>query len=296
MEQTALGIQFNETLAALEEALQALTVALRAEQGLPAELAQGEGDARETAAQVYCAVEYDDTQSANETISCVGAIAATPSTLALAREINGLKDRLAATKKEMDKHFVEHPEKTGVSLSLYAYHLRFNLHRPRLHFVQTKRRILVLDQYPYPPKRIGLVMASSDRKIQTLSWQAVHDRLIRRHEAPAVAEALDVLASLPRDEVFAHVQDAAPHVRANIAWVHSDRSITRLQRRVSMPLLYPHKEGEKPVLTGPRLGASDRVERLDVKIEAAPLCASHRIYRYLPEYREQKKRKSEGSV
>lgn len=289
MDVLLLREKFNEALKTLEVKTSELAHAIRSDTALPAEVVQSSRDAREATAKVYCAFDYaSDDVPTGAVISLVGAIAATEPTLALARAVNLLKDELASIKLAMDKVRVPHPKKAGTTLSLYNEHVRYKLKRCRFHLVQATRHILVLDQHPYPPKRIGFVMASNDRKIETLTWQAVHDRLSRKRDAVAVEADLSLLETLSRDEVFAHAVPAAPHVRANIAWQHPDRSITRLQRRLAMPLLYPHNEGVQPVLSGPRLGPSERAARLDVQLEEKPLSASFQIYRYREAYRCEK--------
>lgn len=291
MEQTALGIDFNMALADLESLLQQLQQAVASER-LPAQVVgRGSERPREMAAQIYSAIEYRDGQEVNEVVTVVGAIAASEATLALARRVNEKKDRLVAAKQAMDKHEVPHPTKPNATMSLYAYHIRHNLKRPRLHFVQLRRRILVLDEYPYPPRRVGLVMASNDRKIQTISWQSAVDRLARKGDNPGIETERRQLDGLPRDELLAHVVESTPHVRANLAWVHPTGGVSRLQRRLSMPLLYPYSEGDPvPLLSGPRLGPSERVERLDVQVEATAICPSIRVHRYRAECRDAKKR------
>lgn len=289
MTEAELRAVFTTTLSKLELATAELALAVREEGELPAELVTGTEDARKATARIYGAFDYanDDTPT-GAVVSLIGAIGASEATLAMARTVNSLKNDLAEIKMTMDKVRVPHPEKAGETLTLYNDHLRYKLKRDRFHLVQATRHILVLDQYPYPPNRIGFVMVSNDRKIEALSWQAVHDRLSRKRDAVAVEADLSLLETLSRDEVFAHAVPAAPHVRANIAWQHPDRSITRLQRRLTMPLLYPHNEGVQPVLSGPRLGPSERAVRLDVQLEEKPLSASFQIYRYREPYRCEK--------
>jgi hypothetical protein len=290
MDVLLLREEFNEALKALEAKASELAHAICSETALPAEVVPGSRDARKAAADVYCAFDYaSDDVPAGAVVSLVGAIAATEPTLALARAVNLLKDELASIKLTMDKVRVPHPKTVGETLSLYNEHVRYKLKRSRFHLVQATRHILVLDQHPYPPKRIGFVMASNDRKIETLTWQAVHDRLSRKKDAVAIEADLVLLDSLPHDELFAHAVPASPHVRANIAWQHPDRTITRLQRRVAMPLLYPYKEGEPPVLSGPRLGPSQRAKRLDVQLEETPVSPIFHIYRYRAPYRRTQK-------
>lgn len=290
MDVLLLREKFNEALKALEAKASELAHAVRSETALPAAVVQGSRNAREAAAEVYCTFDYaSDDVPTGAVVSLVGAIAATEPTLALARAVNLHKDELATIKLTMEKVRVPHPKTAGETLSLYNEHVRYKLKRSRFHLVQATRHILVLDQYPYSPSRIGFVMVSNDRKIEALTWQAVHDRLSRKRDAVAVEADLRMLETLPRDEVFAHAVPAAPHVRANIAWQHPDRSITRLQRRLAMPLLYPHNEGDAlPVLSGPRLGPSERAARLDVQLEERPLSALFHIYRYREPYRHEK--------
>jgi len=286
-----LRIQFNEVFNTLELQLEALSHAMiHDDADLPAHVVGPSNEnPRDAAAGMFRAIDYIEEQAANETQTLIGALAASQATMEIAAKVNAAKAELGALKKQMDQYAVPHPDVEGREMPLYAEHIRYKLKRPRLHITQARRHILILDHFPYPPRRIGFTMASGEKKVQPIDWQTAYDRLSRRADSsPDAKEELQALECIPRDEVLAHVVASAPHVRANLAWVDpSDRqSVTRKQRSVSMPLLYPYAPGnEEPVITGPLFSQGERAVRLDVEVEREPVCPSIRVHRYLPEYR-----------
>lgn len=286
-----LRIKFNTALTQLEDKLDTLSRAVvQDDADLPALMVgEGVGSSREACSAIYRKLEYSDEQAYNETVTAIGAMAASNATLKLASEINELKLCLAQIKKAMARHNVPHPERYGSQLPLYDEHIRYKLRRPRLHFTQLRRHILVLEQYSYPPRRIGFVMTRGETKVQPITWDTARNRLSRKAEQPGIVDEMALLDSLPQDELFAHVIPSPPHARANLAWVNPDdhNQVTRAQRSVSMPLLYPYSSGdEPPLISGPVLSSHRRAERLDVKIESVPICPSIRVYRYKKTFRK----------
>lgn len=106
------------------------------------------------------------------------------------------------------------------------------------------------------------------------------------------------LASLDVNEPLAIVTPLREQVRANVAWLKPEQGRTkRAQFYASAPIFYPARLGESlprlrklPTQDAPR---SFRLQRSDLKLETEPLIVSQRIYRYLPEYREQAKRNAD---
>lgn len=263
-------------------------------------------EARSRAAALIRDIWYgDEVADARETVTSIGLIGCSETTMALARSVNNAKDEFRSVVLEFRGRTSE--RNRALAEMLETWHARDpQLARAlsaggigRVHLVQAYRHIPLLDEAPV---RVGFSYATSARAIRALSRdQALElvDALPDTHAARAIYR--QTLAQYPASERFAQMRSLAPNLVANVVfrdgYVEEERlrrgevvrvrveQVRRKLLHVHLPILFPLAAGTPlPVhpARGPQLrDTSSRLLRSDRRIDGPPLVPALRLYRYV---------------
>lgn len=230
--------------------------------------------ARETAADMLCSLRNAPDQDIATVQRLAGALAASPETIALAKQVNSLKEAFAkAVGAIADSRQVRHREIGRVV--------------KKINLLQCYRQIKVLEERP---SGIAFTWARTGGATKRLTVEEAMARVRQARENPpiemadqkhweAMADAaLRKLATLPLGERIGFREPVAPHPRANVFSMDGRTKMHNL----SLPLLYPQAKStdELPVT---QLGTLDmrlpRVRRRTSIYEPEPISAVFGLYR-----------------
>jgi hypothetical protein len=249
-----------------------------------------------------CKIKYEDGQDPHSSIIAPGVIVLPNEGLTLADEVNRHKRNLARIlvamqgRTELYRDPVTHveTERPLRELALEKFFYR------RLHHWQATRELTVLRPpagFELTPEYIGFTWASL-RDIRRTSREELLKDLQRSDKemsaSDLVQQDIAALQALPAGEPIALVRSPHPTPKANIAWPAeaANTQPRRASRIAVLPLL----------MTGDRLPARFRklppaptpphfrLTRSDTEIEPSPFLTLTPAHRYLPTFREEKRR------
>lgn len=301
-----LRIELLERFRQLHESLDALANAIEADQDRAAWLdAVPVTEIRSRTAVLIRDIWYgEQVEDARMTVTSIGLIGCSETTLALAQAANEAKDAFKTVvllfrgkTSERNRVLAEmletwHARDPGLAHALSAGGIG------RVHLVQAYRHVPVLDEAPV---RIGFSYAASARAIRSLSRdQALElvDALPDTHAARAVYR--QILGQYPAQERFAQMRSLAPNLVANLVFRDGYGEEERVRRgvpvrirveqvrrkllHVHLPILFPLAAGA-PLPAHPARGpeirsTASRLLRSDRRIDGPPLIPALRLYRY----------------
>jgi hypothetical protein len=254
----------------------------------------------EQIAHAICQIKYEDGQDPHASNIAPGLIVVSGEGLILAHDINHYKRRLAKVLLEMqgrkewdiDPKTQERTLRPLREVALESFYFR------RLHHFQATRELVILQESPgyHAPDYVGFTWASL-RDIRRTSREQLIEELRRPHpdglEWPHAAQDLAILTQLPAGEALAIVRPPHRTPRANIAFPSKTGAPPlRTSKIAVLPLVIegttlPARLRKLPPAPLP---SHYRLTRSDVEIEPQPILTTLPAHRYLPAFRELKRR------
>ncbi|MFG6179198.1 DNA replication terminus site-binding protein [Halomonas sp. THAF12] len=228
---------------------------------------------------------YQDGQDGRSTRSHVGLIAATPSLMASAREVNAAKRDFAGLLGQIREEVPSLLPEVKAVLPFRHPELHDHLRGSGLARLHLKQCWRAIPMAPAPVSRVRLAWYASGRSIKRLSVRDAEQKLLALDtDAPHVRIQLRQLAGIPDSEPLAQVQRQAPLMRANLFFRDPmEDGHTRRAMNVALPLFIPADDGRLPSHNLPPPHPPEkrtRARRSDERLEHEPFLPSLRVYRY----------------
>ena len=287
-EQHAHKLAIAAALRDLEHALDRFVAALSHQAGpVSAEGARSDADARRRICEAYAAIDYAQSDQANQSPSCLGVVGASAAVIDRAEAVNEAKAQLRTVCAPLQNLRVRVPVKDGQggrvvkSLPLVRVMLR-ELQRSDLNLLAAYRRIPILTG-----------------RVSRVAYTRALTRAVYRKHRDAIATMIDAsgrvtasddlerLRRLPaRETHLALVKERYTNIRANVWFLGLDaRSRGRVMVSAELPLLYPlGRSKELPEIRYPSVeeGTPLEARQRSGKLEPEPFLESLPVYRYRP--------------
>ena len=259
----------------------------------------------ERISRAICQIKYEDGQDPHASVIAPGLVVVSGEGLTLAQNINHYKKRLARVLLQMqgrkewdvDPDTQERALRPLRTVALESFYFR------RLHHFQATRDLVILqesDAYQ-TPDYVGFTWASL-RDIRRTSREQLLEELRKPDpdgvEWPGVAQDIVTLTHLPAGEALAIVRPPHRTPRANISFPSkAGGAPLRTSKVAVLPLVIqgttlPARFRKLPPAPLP---SHYRLTRSDVEIEPQPILTTLPAYRYLPAFRELKRRELQRS-
>ena len=273
LEQAWVGLKRSVEILALE-----LTNELE-EGGLPGYVLSADGElngqaARQSAARAFKAIVFEHGQPANSSLWAIGAIMCGPKTLDLAARANeakrGFRSAAAVARRKVDRNSRGH-EATVYDIVMDA------VTGGRVHYKQAVRSIPIIEHATV--ETVGWSFTRSPSQIKTTAADVLQ-LLLEKNESSDTIEDIAAIGAMRPETPLVIKREGSIACAANIRLVTETGTVHR-QVKTMLPLLIP---GEHMVHylapRRPKTEASNRKERSDRLIEAAPFLKTEPVYRY----------------
>ena len=293
--ETAARLAVRDGLIKLVDINQQFRDAINADHTLPVWVMNesSEQKDRQLAASISTRLTYIDQQNKQETARLPGIVGISSSTCLLGRQLNQAREEFKTAMSAFRKLFGDSIEVIEQTSDDLREGLLGGLKIQHLHFVQCYRQLKIFQQ---PPRRIGFSWAASHSgTVRLTADEAVEHFQTKYLASSAITQDIQILQTMPSDEVVIIKRILAPHLRANITWPQEIKALRQTDlslkkqypAQINTPLpIFVHLKKGQPLPEFNRIKPFDptarqeRLQRSDARLVKINDNPHSRIYRY----------------
>ncbi len=235
--ETAARLAVRDSLIQLVDINRQFADAVKKDHLLPAWVMKASEDDndRQLAASVSTRLTYVDEQNKQETARLPGIVGVSSATAVIGHQLNTARDEFKQAMSAFRKLFGDSIGVIEQTSDDLREGLLGGLRIQHLHFVQCYRQLKIFDQ---APQRVGFSWAASHSGSVRLTAEEAIEHFQNKYLAStAISQDIEILRTMPGDEVVVIKRVLAPHLRANITWPKDIKALR--QKNPELKKQYP---------------------------------------------------------